>query len=237
MVYRKLPTRFGVECVKKSASRYIINELPKTFNDAVYPQLPFMIRSKAYKIKTKFPDPHGSQAAQLNALTFNVSSLIRDERIVVGYNKATEMRLHVERLIVEAMRNGDTHRPTMALANYWLREKNLIHKLFKVLVPRYINYPSTFTAIHMLGRNYAVTAATITELKENNSRSFHQKGEAVIELRGNNLPPIIRPQTNRPGLLSNVLIDSARQSYRHDAALAAATKSNKETQPDIASTL
>lgn len=43
-------------------------------------------------------------------------------------------------LISDAIRYGDCHKATMEMADYWLVEKQLVHKLFKVLVPRYENY-------------------------------------------------------------------------------------------------
>lgn len=36
----------------------------------------------------------------------------------------------------------------MELANFWIIEKQFIHKLFKVLVPRYENYTTSFTKLH-----------------------------------------------------------------------------------------
>jgi len=36
----------------------------------------------------------------------------------------------------------------MDLANFWIIEKQLVHKLFKVLVPRYQNYTTSFTKLH-----------------------------------------------------------------------------------------
>lgn len=202
---------FGVRSVKKRTSKYIISDTPTTLNDKVYPQLPFLVRSKKYKIKTRAQ--YNNPSGQLYGQSFAVSSLIRDERVVLNYNKAAEIRPQVERLIVEAIRNGDKHRRTMALANFWLREKNLVHKLFKVLAPRYENYNSAFTALHRLGHNYEVYNQTPAELIEQHLPYF-KMGEAVLELRGNGLPPIERPQVNRSGLISNVLIDSARESYK-----------------------
>lgn len=204
MVFRKLPWAFGYRHVKKRSSRFIINERPKTFNDIVYPQLPFLVRSKPSNIKNALDK---SQAGKLYGLTFSVTQLFKDERVKLNYRKATEIRPHVELLIIEAMRNGDKHRPTMALANFWLREKNLIHKLFKVFVPRYSEFSSSFTALHFLGIDYSKCNTTLTEAK-NSKRSKGQ--EVILEMRGNCLPPITRPRLNRYGLLSNVLIDGAR---------------------------
>lgn len=36
----------------------------------------------------------------------------------------------------------------MELANFWIIEKQFVHKLFKVLVPRYENYTTSFTKLH-----------------------------------------------------------------------------------------
>lgn len=214
MVFRKLPVPFGFRNVKTRSSKFIINELPKTFNDEVYPQIPFKIRSKRYNIKNSVLNtPQG----QFYGLTFKVSDLFRDERIVLNYNKAAEIRPQAERLIVEAMRNGDRHRLTMELANYWLRDKALIHKLFKVFVPRYLNYPGSFTAIHLLGKNYEVSGLTMTERKEQKPARILHFGEAVLEMRGNSLPQIIRPKFNRTGLLTNILIEGARESWRKES--------------------
>lgn len=177
----------------------IINELPKTYSDAIYPQLPFLIRAKKRNIKV--PERFGNNpSGQLKGLAFTITELFKKERIVLNYSKATEIRPHAERLIVEAMRNGDRHRQTMALANFWLLDKQLIHKLFKELVPRYSDYNSAFTALHMLGGNY--------EILSNRDRCYY-KTQAVLELRGNNLPPITRPKLNKSGLLTNVLISAA----------------------------
>lgn len=51
-------------------------------------------------------------------------------------------------LISEAIRNGPQCEETMEMADWWLEEKQLVHKLFKVLVPRYQNYPASFTTMY-----------------------------------------------------------------------------------------
>ena len=50
-------------------------------------------------------------------------------------------------LISDAIRYGDCHKTTMEMADFWLIEKQLVHKLFKVLVPRYENCPTAYTRI------------------------------------------------------------------------------------------
>lgn len=60
------------------------------------------------------------------------------------------------------------HAETMELADFWILEKQYIHKLFKVLVPRYQNYDSAYTKLHKLQLDYP---------------GNHWK-KAVLELRG-----------------------------------------------------
>lgn len=210
MVFRKPPFRFGRKYTKNLINRWIVDDPIKVYNDKVYPQLPFLIRSKKYNMKYSKDNTPGGQ---LYGLSFSVTDLLRDERVVMGYNRATEVRGYVERLIVEAIRNGDRHRPTMDLANFWIREKNLIHKLFKVFVPRYENYSTAFTAIHRLGRDYSKAGLPFSEVDCYAGSWYKHGGEVIIELRDNCLPPIERPKLNRSGLLSNILIDGARRSY------------------------
>jgi large subunit ribosomal protein L17 len=42
----------------------------------------------------------------------------------------------------------------MELADYWILEKQLIHKLFKVLVPRFENCPVSYTRMFRAPRAY-----------------------------------------------------------------------------------
>lgn len=219
MVYRYMRPKFGHRETRRSSTKYIINDWPKTFNDQVYPRIPFLIRAKPYRIKV--PEQYGNNpSGQLKGLAFSVTKLIKDERIVLPYNRATEIRPQVERLIVEAMRNGDRHRPTMDLANFWLIDKSLIHKLFKELVLRYQDYSSAFTAMHLLGMDYSYYNKTITEVKEGPRFCEPKRGEVVLELRENGLPPIIRPKLNKSGLLTNVLLASAKEKYQLESKVA-----------------
>lgn len=42
------------------------------------------------------------------------------------------------------------------MANFWITEKQLVHKLFKVLVPRYQNYTTSFTKLHKAPNIYPI---------------------------------------------------------------------------------
>lgn len=70
-------------------------------------------------------------------------------------------------LISEAIRHGDTHKPTMEMADYWIEEKQLIHKLFKVLVPRYNDYTTSYTMLYRAPKAYPETVypRSVLELK------------------------------------------------------------------------
>jgi len=48
------------------------------------------------------------------------------------------------------------HKETMEMANYWINEKQLVHKLFKVLVPRYQNYKISFTKLYKTPNIYPI---------------------------------------------------------------------------------
>lgn len=69
---------------------------------------------------------------KLDNLSKLVTMLVRDERIEHTYSTLSEARDYAERLIAEAVQHGDCHQPTMELADFWLKEKQLVHKLFKV---------------------------------------------------------------------------------------------------------
>lgn len=57
-------------------------------------------------------------------------------------------------MISEAIRHGPSHQETMELADFYILEKQLVHKLFKVLVPRYQDYTTSFTRLIAIQREY-----------------------------------------------------------------------------------
>lgn len=86
----------------------------------------------------------------------------------------------------------------MDAADFWLLEKELVHKLFKVLVPRYENSNLSFTKMYNAPKpQYARTL-----------------DKAVLELRGNPFPDLFNKQTNNKRLIQNVLLDAAKYEYR-----------------------
>lgn len=85
----------------------------------------------------------------------------------------------------------------MEMADYWLVEKQLVHKLFKVLAPRFSNYTSSFTRMY--------TAPTLPP-------ETHKR--AVLELKGNPYPSILPSFTTNRNMIHNVLLDEAKKAYR-----------------------
>ena len=108
-------------------------------------------------------------------------------------------------LCQEAVTHGDQHIPTMELANWWLTDKSLVHKLFKVLAPRLKDCTSSYTR---------VLTAPMIYVPEGGP---HQNGSrrVVVELRGNPFPPLnySNSQPNK-GLIHNVLLSEARREAR-----------------------
>ncbi|KHJ48957.1 hypothetical protein D918_00063 [Trichuris suis] len=84
-----------------------------------------------------------------------VTSLFRDERIEIPKRRALVCRPYAERLIQMALAYGDRHMPTMEVCDYFISEKELIHKLFQVYVPRYRNCKSGFTMLYRLPDDYS----------------------------------------------------------------------------------
>ncbi|KOC63344.1 39S ribosomal protein L17, mitochondrial [Habropoda laboriosa] len=145
----------------------------------------------------KLKNPDGPEG-RLRKIQKTLTAVINYERIELNYARADETRGYVERLISEALRYGPEHKETMELANFWILEKQLIHKLFKVLVPRYQNYTTSFTKIHNAPCIYP---------------GFGYK-RAVLELKGNVYPTVEQSNPHQYNLLHNMLLDAARKEYR-----------------------
>ena len=93
----------------------------------------------------------------------------------------------------------------MEMADHWLLEKQLVHKLFKVLVPRFQNYNVAYTKMYKAPRP--------------TSGPSHKR--SVLELRGNIYPPLVLTtnSTVNRNLIHNVLLEEARKEYNAKKAL------------------
>jgi len=159
--------------------------------------------------KRAFSNPEGP-TGRLKIMRRTVSGLIQHERLEVSYSKGDEARGYLERLISEAIRFGDMHRPTMDLAKFWILDEALVPKLFKVLVPRYKDWPSGLPYTRMLR-----APACIKDHTDYQQIGRQQRDNwAVLELRGNPYPPLPGPFTRpHPGAIHNVLLEEARKEY------------------------
>ncbi|XP_030767703.1 39S ribosomal protein L17, mitochondrial-like [Sitophilus oryzae] len=143
-------------------------------NQAEVSKLVSQLKTRVNPRLRKFRNPKGPEG-RLDKLRKTVTALIKHERLELNYPRADEARMYAERLISDAIRYGDTHRTTMEMADYWLVEKQLVHKLFKVLAPRYENYNISYTRLLRAPRPYPGP----------------EDEKAVLELRGNPYPPLL----------------------------------------------
>ena len=91
----------------------------------------------------------GSDASHQKAMLANlVASLIAAEALVTTETKAKAMRPVMERCITAAKKGGvHNHRRVVAL----IRDKDMAHKLFAEIGPRYADRPGGYTRILKLG--------------------------------------------------------------------------------------
>src|SRR5438128_2199875 len=88
-------------------------------------------------------------ASHKKALLANLAtSLFRHDRIVTTEAKAKELRPYAERLITLA-RRGDLH--ARRLVERRLKDRDVTHKLFKDVGPRFASRPGGYTRIIKLG--------------------------------------------------------------------------------------
>ncbi|EAT45356.1 AAEL003397-PA [Aedes aegypti] len=158
-------------------------------------QLKIAVRPRHRNLKN-IDGPEG----RLNKLRKTVTALVKHERIELNYQRADEARGYAERLISDAIRYGDRHQPTMEMADFWLTEKQLVHKLFKVLAPRFEEYKVSATRMYKAPKEYP---------------GWYRK-RAVLELRGNPYPALVQNLHQNRNLLHNVLLDEARKDFRKE---------------------
>jgi len=91
----------------------------------------------------------GGDAAHQKAMLANlVASLIAAESLVTTETKAKAMRPVVEKCVTAA-RKGGVHRQRQVVA--LIRDRDMVHKLFSEIGPRYTDRPGGYTRILKLG--------------------------------------------------------------------------------------
>ncbi|HEX2041159.1 MAG TPA: 50S ribosomal protein L17 [Acidimicrobiales bacterium] len=98
----------------------------------------------------------GGDAAHQKAMMGNlVASLIAAEALVTTEAKAKALRPVAERLITKA-RKGGVHRQREVVA--FIGDKDMAHKLFEEIGPRYEDRPGGYTRILKLGPRHGDNA-------------------------------------------------------------------------------
>lgn len=89
----------------------------------------------------------------------------------------------------------------MEMADYWILEKDLVPKLFQVIVPRYSSTLGPYTQVHKLPVDYQSRFGT---------------KKICMELKNNALPPIRSPGATHDfsNSLTNILISSLKQDFK-----------------------
>lgn len=117
-------------------------------------------------------------------------------------------------LISDAIKYGPEHKPMMEMADYWMLEKQLVHKLFKVLVPRFQNYTGPVTSMYKAPNIYPPP-----------KQRYYPR--SVLEFKANPLPPINPNENNRNrNLIHNVLLNAARKDFYREKKEGAVSKEN-----------
>ncbi len=98
----------------------------------------------------------GGDAAHQKAMMGNlVASLIAAEALVTTEAKAKALRPIAERMITKAKKGGvHHHRQVVA----YIRDKDMAHKLFEEIAPRYEERPGGYTRILKLGPRHGDNA-------------------------------------------------------------------------------
>lgn len=106
----------------------------------------------------------------------------------------------------------------MEMADYWMLEKQLVHKLFKVIVPRFQNFTLPVTTMYRAPREYPA--------------STHRKlyfERSLLELKGNPYPAVAPNNTYRnKNLIHNVLLDAAKRDFYDQTKLSPSLIGNEE---------
>jgi large subunit ribosomal protein L17 len=98
----------------------------------------------------------GGSAAHQKAMMGNlVASLIAAEGLVTTEAKAKALRPVAEKMITKAKKGGVDHQRQVVA---FIRDKDMVHKLFHEIAPRYEERPGGYTRILKLGPRHGDNA-------------------------------------------------------------------------------
>lgn len=141
--------------------------------------------------------------SRINMLRNILTGLVRHERIETTWGRADEVRFYAEK-IIDYAKKGDTDEKAMKMASFWMTEKDLVPKLFKVLAPRFENQKNGYTRFAQIP----------------NRRNLDRSKMAVLEYKGNPFPPLFPAKKQNELTLINQLL----KGYKDDMAQQLATK-------------
>nr|KAF6343184.1 mitochondrial ribosomal protein L17 [Pipistrellus kuhlii] len=131
--------------------------------------------------------------SRIHLLRNLLTGLVRHERIEASWARVDEMRVFAEKLI-DYGKLGDTNERAMRMADFWLT-KDLISKLFQVLAHRYQGQNGGYTRM----------------LQIPNRNKQDRAKMAVMEYKGNCLPPLPLPRRDSNLTLLNQLLRGLQQ--------------------------
>ncbi|XP_041845206.1 39S ribosomal protein L17, mitochondrial [Melanotaenia boesemani] len=132
--------------------------------------------------------------SRINMLRNILTGLVRHERIETTLARADEVRFYAEKL-VDYAKKGDTDEKAMKMASFWLTEKDLVPKLFKVLAPRFESQSSGYTRMARIP----------------NRENLDRAKMAVLEYKGNPFPPLYPAKKENELTLINQLLKGYRE--------------------------
>ncbi|XP_037532786.1 39S ribosomal protein L17, mitochondrial [Nematolebias whitei] len=139
--------------------------------------------------------------SRLNMLRNILTGLVRHERIETTTGRADEVQFYAEKLIDYA-KKGDTDEKAMKMASFWLTEKDLVPKLFKVLAPRFQNHSNNYTRM----------------VRIPNRENLDRAKMAVLEYKGNPFPPLFPAKKENELTLINQLLRGYRDEKANELA-------------------
>ncbi len=107
-----------------------------------------------------------------------LKSLIAHERIITTLPKAKELRPIAEKVVTLGRRADSVH--ARRLAERWLSDRDLVHRLFAEIGPRFVNRPGGYTRIVKLGPRRG-DGAELAVLEFVDFKLKDTKGKAVGE--------------------------------------------------------
>ncbi|XP_008304221.1 large ribosomal subunit protein bL17m [Stegastes partitus] len=141
--------------------------------------------------------------SRINMLRNILTGLVRHERIETTLARADEVRFYAEKL-VDYAKKGDTDEKAMKMASFWLTEKDLVPKLFKVLAPRFEPHSHSYTRM----------------VRIPNRQNLDRAKMAVLEYKGNPFPSLYPVRKENDLTLINQLL----KGYREERAQQFAAK-------------